>query len=109
MTQTQPSATAASRSGEVWSRSADAAIVDDGDAVFVLNLARLRTDGIPRAIQGSARAIWQRLDGRASLGAIGAALAAEFAVPATALQHDLIGFIDGLASAGLLVREADRG
>jgi hypothetical protein len=109
VTQTQPSGTAAGRSGEVWSRSADAAIVDDGDAVFVLNLARLRTDGIPRAIQGSARAIWQRLDGHASLGDIGAALAAEFAVPPAALQHDLTGFIDDLAAAGLLVRAADRG
>ncbi|WEO78033.1 PqqD family protein [Cryobacterium sp. SO2] len=107
MTQTQPSA--AARSAEVWSHSADAAVVEDGDDVFVLDLARLRSDGVPRAIQGSAGVIWRRIDGRASLGDIGAALAAEFAVQPAALQHDLTMFVDSLAAAGLLVRGADRG
>lgn len=87
---------------EVWSHSKAAAIVDDGTAVYVLNLARLNADCIPRAFQGPAAEIWRRLDGANDLGSIAAGLADTFGVDATEVHSDLTAFVDQLAADGLV-------
>lgn len=94
------------RAGERWVPSADLAIVDDDDAIYVLDLSRLADDGVPRSFTGSGAEVWRRLDG-ARLGTVIHALSAEFDTDPTAIEVDVLAFVDELVALGLLVPAGD--
>jgi len=90
------------RGGERWVPSADLAVVDDGAAVYVLDLTTLEHDGVPRSITGSGAEVWRRLDG-ATLGSIVADLATDFAADPSVVAVDVLAFVDELVMLGILV------
>ena len=61
---------------------------DEDDALYTLN--------------AEGRAIWQMLDGRRALGAVAAALAAEYDAPLAELEADVLGFAGELVRRGIL-------
>ena len=65
-----------------------AGIGDSDDELYTLN--------------ETAQAIWQKLDGRRTLGEVAAALTQEFEVPQIDLEADILGFAGELARRGIL-------
>ena len=95
------------RRTQVWRPSGDLAVVDDGDAVYVLDLARLAEDGVPRSIAGTGAELWRRLEG-CTLGELVAAVAADFDADPAVIATDVLTFIDELADIGILVLAGDQ-
>jgi Coenzyme PQQ synthesis protein D (PqqD) len=54
------------------------------------------------ALNETARAIWQKLDGRRTLREVTAGLAQEFDTPQTELEADVLGFAAEMARRGIL-------
>jgi hypothetical protein len=48
------------------------------------------------SLNETGRAIWDRLDGRSSLGAIAAALAVEYDAPTAEIEQDVLGLVEEL-------------
>lgn len=92
------------RRAQIWRPSPDLAVVDENDAVYVLDLARLAEDGVPRSIAGTGAELWRRLDG-VTLGELVAAVAADFEADPEVVAADVLMFVDELAAIGLLVLE----
>ncbi|MDE2302811.1 MAG: HPr-rel-A system PqqD family peptide chaperone [Sphingomonadales bacterium] len=70
------------------------------DEVVVLHLE----SGEFYSLQGSARAIWEAIDGVASREALIAALAENFDAPPAEIAADVDRFLDRLSEAGLVAR-----
>ncbi len=58
------------------------------------------------SLNDTGRAIWARLDGKSSLRAVAAALAAEYDAPLPEIQADVLGLLGELASRKIVVRAA---
>ena len=65
-----------------------AGIGDTDDELYTLNV--------------TGQAIWQRLDGQATLGEVAAALADEFDTPPAEVEADVLGFAAEMAQRGIL-------
>ncbi|MBW8784798.1 MAG: HPr-rel-A system PqqD family peptide chaperone [Novosphingobium sp.] len=74
--------------------------VEIDEEVVVMNNAT----GDTFSIVGTARAIWQLIDGARSRDAIVAALAAEYQAPEERIAGEVDAFLAELAGAGLLAR-----
>lgn len=80
----------------------DAAWVQNGDRVVVVDLARLSQE--PTVLEGTAAAIWETIlasDG-GSLEEIVGGLAAEFALEEDSIRGDVEGVVRTLATRGML-------
>lgn len=55
----------------------------------------------------TAQAIWQRLDGGKTLGAVADSLASEFDTSRTALEADVLGLVRELVDRGILMVRGD--
>lgn len=54
-------------------------------------------------LNGTGRAIWQRLDGQRTLGGVAAEIAEEFDAPIETINRDVLGFAEELARRKILV------
>jgi hypothetical protein len=55
------------------------------------------------ALNGTAKAIWQRLDGRTNLRAVSTSLAQEYDAPQAEIERDVFGLVSELAQRRMLV------
>lgn len=85
---------------EIWTRSADAAVVDHGARVVVLDLSTLQS-ATPLVMEGPAAAIWHALSQPRTAEQVSAAVAADFGLPATEVEADVIAFLAILRERGL--------
>ena len=56
----------------------------------------------------SGRAIWRRLDGRATLAGIAAALAEEYRTDREAVERDVLGLVSELLSRGIVIEKRSK-
>lgn len=98
--------------GSVCAPSADVVARDiDGELIIVPLTAAAMAEGEQDAIftlNETGRAVWDRLDGSASLGDVAHALAAEFEAAAGEIEQDVIGLAEELLKRGMLVEAARR-
>jgi hypothetical protein len=55
------------------------------------------------SLNETGKAIWDRLDGKTSLGTVAAALATEYDAPKAEIEHDVLGLVTELARRKMLV------
>lgn len=96
----------------VCAPSADVVARDiDGELIIVPLTAAAVAEGEQDAIftlNETGRAVWDRLDGSASLGEVARALAGEFDAPAGEIEQDVIGLAEELLKRGMLVEAVRR-
>jgi hypothetical protein len=85
---------------EIWTRSTDAAVVDHGGRVVVLDLRTLES-ARPLVLEGPAAAIWHALSQPRTAEQVSSAVAADFGLPATEVEADVIAFLSTLRERGL--------
>lgn len=85
---------------EIWTRSTDAAVVDQGARVVVLDLGTLKS-ARPLVMEGPAAAIWHALSQPRTAEQVSAAVAVDFGLPATEVEADVIAFLALLQERGL--------
>jgi Coenzyme PQQ synthesis protein D (PqqD) len=85
---------------QLWTRSTDVAVVDDGDRVVVLDLRALHA-AHPLVMEGPAAAIWHALSQRRTAEQVTAAVAVDFGLPATEVEADVVTFLATLQERGL--------
>jgi hypothetical protein len=84
----------------LWTRSTEVAVVDHGARVVVLDLSALQT-AHPLVMEGPAAAIWHALSEPRTAQQVTAAVAADFGLPATEVEADVVAFLDTLRERGL--------
>ena len=75
-------------------------MVDHGARVVVLDLSALQT-ARPLVMEGPAAAIWHALSEPRTAEQVTAAVAADFGLPATEVEADVVAFLDTLRERGL--------
>lgn len=88
-----------------WQRSDTLAAVEYDASIVLLDLANLTPDSIPLVLEGPAGLVWAALDAPRSTAEIVEAVRAQVD-PGAAEQvaRDVPGFLEELATAGLVVR-----
>ena len=85
-----------------WRHADDVALVSDVDRVAVLNLSRL--DEPPVVLTGTAAAIWDAVDGARDDETVASSVADLYGVPVDEIRHEVLTFLQHLASCRLLSR-----
>ena len=79
----------------------------EGELVIVPLAAGLGdADDALCALNASGKAIWQRLDGRRTLGAVVAELGEQFQAPRDVIEPDVLGFAGEMLRRGFLIAGA---
>lgn len=84
----------------VWKRSTSVAWVQSQDRVVVLSL--IHPGSSPLALQGSAGAIWNAINGESTVEEIVAAVAYEFDLRASEITVSIVEFLEQLAGLGFI-------
>lgn len=75
----------------------------EGDIIIVPLVAGIGdTDDELYTLNETGKAIWQRLDGKRSLGSVSAELTKEFSSSADEIKADVLGFADEMVRRGIL-------